>query len=463
MIFERQSSPETVLSQESVARLAADFRGELVRPSDPDYDAARRVWNGMIDRYPALIARCAGVADVLAAVAFARAQGLLLAIRGGGHSASGNGVCDGGLVVDLSRLKGIRVDPVARTARAEAGVTWAEFDAETQAFGLATTGGVVGTTGIAGLTLGGGIGWLMRKHGLTCDNLLSADVVTADGRFLTASATENADLFWGLRGGGGNFGVVTSFKFELHQVGPTVLAGGVVHPIAKARELYRFFREFTATVPDELTLYFSLVGDPDHGPVAMIDGCYAGPIAMGEAVLRPVRDFGPPLTDYGFAPMTYREFQGGSAFPFGGRNYWKTSFLRDLSDDAFVTLAAQFAEAASLDTCFVIVEHMGGAINRIGAEETAYPHRDVEYNLGIVATGFAQADDDRHVAWVRATWEAMQPFAREASYLNYLGDEGTDRVKAAYGAATYDRLVALKNQYDPTNLFRVNQNIRPTR
>jgi len=416
----------------------------------------------MIDRRPALIIRCAGVADVLAAVAFAANAGLLVAIRGGGHSAAGNGVCDDGIVIDLSHMKGIQVDPMARTARAEPGVTWGEFDAETQAFGLATTGGIISTTGIAGLTLGGGIGWLMRKHGLTCDNLLSADLVLADGRFLHVSDTEHPDLFWVLRGGGGNFGVVTSFEYRLHPV-DQVLAGTVTYPFSHAADVFRFFRAFTARAPDELTCYINLAGDPEHGAVVAVDVCYAGSTAAGETVLGPLRSFGPPLSD-GIAPMRYREFNTtdpATVFPHGDRNYWKSSFLRELSDDAIATLIARLLVAPSLDTCFLVVEQMGGAINRVDLEETAFPHRDSEYNLVVVATGFAAVDDAAHIAWVRETWAAMQPFSRGAVYLNYLGDEGTDRVKSAYGAATYARLARIKTKYDPHNLFRVNQNITP--
>jgi FAD/FMN-containing dehydrogenase len=450
------------LTIHAVATLASHLRGEVIQPGDPGYDDARRVWNGMVDRHPALIVRCAGVADVLAAVAFAGDAGLPVAIRGGGHSAAGNGVCDDGIVIDLSRMKGMRVDPVARTARAEPGLTWGEFDAETQVFGLATTGGIVSTTGIAGLTLGGGIGWLMRKHGLTCDNLLAADIVLADGRFLHASETEHPDLFWALRGGGGNFGIVTSFHYQLHPV-DQVLAGSVTYPFPHAEDVFRFFRDFTAAAPDELTCYISLAGDPEHGATVAIDACYAGSIAAGEAALGPLRGFGSPLSD-GIMPMRYRDWNTTdptTVFPHGARNYWKSSFLRELSDDAIATLIARLLAAPSLDTCFLVVEHLGGAINRVGPEETAFPHRDSEYNMVIVATGFAAADDAAHIAWVRDTWAAMLPFGRDAVYLNYLGDEGVDRIKHAYGAATYARLAHIKTTYDPHNLFRVNQNIKP--
>jgi FAD/FMN-containing dehydrogenase len=453
---------QTMIDERAVRALGAALHGQLIQPADPDYEQARRVWNGMIDRYPALIARCKDVVDVLRCVDFARGSGLPVAVRGGGHSAAGNGVCNGGIVIDCSRMKGIQVDPVARTARAEPGLTWGDFDAATQAFGLATTGGVISSTGIAGLTLGGGIGWLMRKHGLTCDNLLSADVITADGRQLHASDAENPDLFWGLRGGGGNFGIVTAFEYRLHSV-ETVLAGTVTFPFSEATAVIRHFRKFTAEAPDELTSYLNLAGDSDQGAVLGIDVCYAGPIEAGEAVLRPLRQFGSPLSDT-IAPMRYLDFNTtdpATAFPHGHRNYWKSSFLRDLSDDAIETLIARLQVAPSLDTCFLVVEQMGGAINRVAPQATAFPHRESNSNLVIVATGFAAEDDDDHIAWVRETWAAMRPYTRDAVYLNYLGEEEAGRVGSAYGAETYARLAALKRTYDPDNLFHINQNIPP--
>jgi FAD/FMN-containing dehydrogenase len=443
-----------------VKDLQTRFRGRLIRPHDPDYDAARRVWNGMIDRRPGLIARCAGAADVIAAVEFARGHGAAVAVRGGGHSAAGNAVCDDGLVIDLSAMRGIRVDPVARTARAEPGLTWGEFDRETQAFGLATTGGVISTTGIAGLTLGGGIGWLARKHGLTCDNLLSVDIVTADGRLRHASATEHPDLYWGVRGGGGNFGVVTSFEYRLHPVGPEVLAGLLIHPRARAREVLRVYRDLTRTAPEDLGAYAVLTTAPDGAPVTIVAVCHHGARAAGEAVLRAIRAWGPPLMDV-VQPMPYTAFQTimNDAMPAGQRVYWRSSFLRDLTDEAIDTIVAQ-SEAQPSPMSASIVEFYGGAVNRVGAADTAYPHRDALYLLNMVTLWPDTGQDARNIEWVRAISSAIRPFSTGRTYVNFLGDEGEERVRQAYGA-NYERLVALKRTYDPDNLFRLNQNIRP--
>ena len=445
-----------------VKELQTRFRGRLIRPHDPDYDAARRVWNGMIDRRPGLIARCAGAADVIAAVEFARRHGTTVAVRGGGHSAAGNAVCDDGLVIDLSAMRGIRVDPVARTARAEPGLTWGDFDRETQAFGLATTGGVISTTGIAGLTLGGGIGWLARKHGLSCDNLLAVDIVTADGRLRHASATEHPDLYWGVRGGGGNFGIVTSFEYRLHPVGPEVLAGLLIYPRPRAREVLRVYRDLTRTAPEELGAYAVLTTAPDGQPVTIVALCYHGAPATGETVLRAIRAWGPPLMDV-VQPMPYTAFQTimNDAMPAGQRVYWRSSFLHDLTDEAIDTIVAQ-SEAQPSPLSASIVEFYGGAVNRVGAGDTAYPHRDALYLLNMVTLWPDPAQDARNIGWVRAISAAIQPFSTGRTYVNFLGDEGEERVRQAYGV-NYDRLAALKQTYDPGNLFRLNQNIRPAR
>ncbi|HEX2172301.1 MAG TPA: FAD-binding protein, partial [Dehalococcoidia bacterium] len=357
-----------------------------------------------------------------------------------------------------------RVDPVARTARAEGGATWGEFDRETLEFGLATTGGTVSPTGIAGLTLGGGFGWLMRKHGLACDNLLAADVVTADGQFLTASATEHPDLFWGLRGGGGNFGVVTSFTYQLHEVGPEVMAGPIFHPLSAAREVLRFYRDIAPTLPDAVTCHASLLRSPDGAPLVALVPAYMGPVAEGEAAVRPLRQFGSPAMDL-VGPKSYQTLQTlfDGSYPPGRRNYWKSGFLQDLDDAAIGVLVDHFAQAPSPLTAVFIEQH-GGAATQGSLEETAVPHRSAPFNLIITPKWDDPGQDEANITWARGLWSAMQPFMTDAVYVNYLGDprdEGQERIRAAYGAETYDRLAALKRRYDPTNVFRMNQNILP--
>jgi len=455
------TTTDMTLDEIAVQAFKAGLRGELLSPTDASFDAARRVWNAMIDKTPALIVRCAGVADVISAVNFARDHDLLLAVRGGGHNVAGKAVCDGGLVIDLSQMKSIRIDPARRTARAEPGLTWGEFDRETQVFGLATTGGAVSTTGIAGLTLGGGVGWLMGQYGLTCDNLLSADIVTADGQLLTASATEHPDLFWALRGGSGNFGVVTSFEYQLHPVGP-VLAGMLLHPLAGAREVLRFYREFTATAPDELTAYASLLTAPDGVPMVAIILCYCGPLAEGEQIVEPLRRFGPPVADL-LRPMAYVEIQSmlDAAFPPGLQSYWKANQMDDLSDAAIDAIVAHAATVTSPMTA-ILIEHHHGAMSRVDPNATAFAHRRAPYDFIIFSVWPDPAENDRNIRWTREFWQAMRPFFADGVYVNALSDdEGADRVRAAYGA-NYERLVALKSQYDPANFFRVNQNIAPS-
>jgi FAD/FMN-containing dehydrogenase len=441
--------------------LKAGFRGPLLRPGEPGYDTARTIDNAMIDRRPALIARCAGVADVLDALRFARAHDLLVSVRAGGHNVAGNAVCDGGLMIDLSLMKGIRVDPIARTARAQAGVTWGEFDVETQAFGLATTGGVISTTGIAGLTLGGGVGWLNGRFGLACDNLISADVVTADGQFLRASEQENTELFWGLRGGGGNFGIVTSFEYRVHPVGPIVLSGPVFHPAARAREVLRFYREWSAGEPDELTTYAGLLTGPDGSPLVGIVPCYAGPPEQGEKLVERLRKFGPPAVDM-VGPMPYLAVQRmfDAAFPAGRYNYWKSSLTPEITDALIDTIVDHMTRVPSPYSA-VMLEHYHGAYAARPASATAYSHRRPTYDVVIISNWTDPADNERNIAWTRSLFAAVQPETSEAVYVNFLdGDEGAERVRAAYGD-NYARLVALKRQYDPTNFFRMNQNVRP--
>ncbi|HXY53090.1 MAG TPA: FAD-binding oxidoreductase [Nitrospirota bacterium] len=446
------------------------LHGELVIPGDKDYDVSRRVWNAMIDRYPSMIAYCVDIGDVIKSVNFARHHGLLAAVRCGGHNVAGNAVCDDGIVIDLSRMKQIEVNSASLIARAQVGLTWGEFDRATQTFGLATTGGIVSRTGIAGLTLGGGIGWLMRKFGVTCDNLISANIVTEDGRLLTASGHENQDLYWGVRGGGGNFGIATEFEYRLHQIGP-VLAGTVYYPAVKIREILRFYRDYITAIPDELTSMFvymascsspSLATIPVGSPAVAIHVCYIGPIAAGEKVLQPLREVGPPLEDT-VRIMPYMELQTmlDSGAPPNQHNFWKSSYLKNLSDGAIDVLAA-YCDAITSPLSQVHLQHLEGQVKRAGEDEMAFSHRDALCVLNIVTKWMNPRESGKHIQWTRDFESAMRPFSTGGVYVNFLGEEGEDRVKAAYGSAKYDRLVALKNKYDPTNFFRLNQNIKPT-
>jgi FAD/FMN-containing dehydrogenase len=451
----------TVLEEAEVKEFQTRLRGKLLGPGDDGYDDARKVWNGMIDRRPALIARCTGAADVIAAVTFAREQELLVSIRGGGHNVAGNAVCDGGLMIDLAPMKGIRVDPVARTARTEPGMLWGEFDRETHAFGLATTGGFISTTGIAGLTLGGGQGWLAGKYGFTIDNLLSVDVVTADGRLLTASATQHEDLFWAMCGAGHNFGVVTSFEYRLHPVS-TVLGGMVVHPADRVRDVLRFYREFTTELPDELTTGVDILTGPDGNLMAAMAVCYVGSFDEGERVLAPLRRFGPPVADT-IAPIPYTAQQTmlDEAFPYGRLNYWKSSLTDHLSDEVIAALV-DYAGRMPSPLSSIPIGDFHGAYRRVGKTDTAYYHRDLRYDIVIGANWTDPADTERNVRWTRGLYEALQPHLPRGVYVNDLDrDEGDEQVRHAYGE-NYERLVTLKKKYDPTNFFRVNQNIKPT-
>jgi FAD/FMN-containing dehydrogenase len=451
---------DAILEAAAVQDFADGLRGLLLRPGDDGYDAARRVWNGMIDRRPALIARCAGPADVIATVRFAREHGLLLAVKGGGHNITGNAVCDGGLMLDLSAMKSVRVDPIRLAARAEAGLTWGEYNRETQAFGLASTGGVVSTTGIAGLTLGGGLGWLQGKHGLAIDNLLSVDLVSADGRLVTASTEENSDLFWGLRGGGGNFGVVTSFEYRLHPV-TSVLAGMVVHPIGKAKEVLRFYRDFCRGCPDAVVAAAALMTSPDGDPIAVIVAAHIGDHAEGEKALASLRKFGPPLVDT-IAPTSYVALNSlfDAAFPYGGvHRYWKSSFLKELGDDMLDLMIARCAKFLS-PMSNLLFFHVHGAATRVDPDATAFGQRGEMWDYDIISQ-WSEGAAAPHVEWTREFWNAVEPFASGA-YVNHLdAEEGATRIRSAYRRG-FDRLVTLKNKYDPTNLFRLNQNIRPT-
>jgi len=449
--------------------LQGRIRGDVLTPADRDYDETRKIWNGMIDRRPRLIVRCTETGDVIEALSFARQTGLPVCVRSGGHGVGGHSVRDGALMIDLSTMKGVEVDPERRVARVEAGVLLGQLDAETQPFGLAVPAGVVTHTGIAGLTLGGGIGWLMRKHGLTVDNVRSFDVVTAGGETLKASAGENSDLFWGLCGGGGNFGIVTSFEFTLVPAGPEVMAGVIVHPAADARDVLRFYRDFIADAPDELTTIVNLRHAPPapflpesvHGkPVVLIAACYAGPTEEAVEVLRPLREYGAPLAD-AVEPRQFTDFQGlfDASVLHGQRYYWKSEYLGPLSDDAIDTMVAHAWEAPSPKS-YSIMFHMGGAIRRVGEAETAFQGRGAEHALNINGVWTDPAGDEQEIAWARDFWTDMQPYSTGV-YVNFLGDEGEDRVRAAYGSEKYERLVRLKRKYDPENVFSSNQNISP--
>jgi FAD/FMN-containing dehydrogenase len=447
------------------------FQGQLLSREHGEYHAARAVWNGAIDRHPRLIARCGGNADVAAAVRFAREHHLEIAIRGGGHNVAGTAVCDDGIVIDLSAMRAVRVDPDRRTVRVQGGALWGDVDRETQVHGLATTGGIVSHTGVAGLTLGGGLGWLMRKHGLTIDNLLAAEVVTAGGELLRASADQHPDLFWALRGGGGNFGVVTAFEFQLHPVGPDVLAGPILWDACDAGEVLRFYRDFVRNAPDELgtVVRFGTVpplpiipGELHWRPVVLVATCDVGPIAEAEARLRPLRTFGRPLLDL-IAPTPYVNHQSGvdSTVQHGWHYYWKSTFLPTLRDD-LIDVIAEHAFACSSPRSYVVVFHLGGAVSRIPEAATAFGHRQASHAITLDAVWRSGEDDgDRDIAWTRRFFAALDSY-RDGVYVNFLGgDEAPDRIRDAYRGGIYDRLVDIKTKYDPDNVFHHNQNIRP--
>jgi len=448
----------------TVEALDRELRGTILLPEAEGYDQVRRIWNGMIDRRPAVIVRCAGASDVISAVKFGREHDLLIAVRGGGHNVAGNAVCEGGLMIDLSEMRDVHAEPGPRRARAGGGATWGDFDAETQLFGLATTGGLISDTGIAGLTLGGGIGWLTRSLGLACDNLVTVDVVTADGHRIKASEKENADLFWGLKGGGGNFGIATSFEFQLHPVGPLLFAGMTVYPLESAQNLLEYFRDFMAEASDELAGLAGITTTPDGKSALVLVGVYNGDLSDGESALQPLRDFQKPLLDT-FAPTPYRKVQTffDEAAPPGLRYYWKSSFLERLPEDGLATLIEQARRRPSANSK-IFLEFLGGAFSRFPKEDAVFGHRHSPFNLLITGAWQDKDQDEPNRNWVRDTWQAMKPFAAEGVYVNYLGtegDEGSNRLQAAYGPEKYEKLLALKNKYDPTNLFKMNQNIRP--
>jgi FAD/FMN-containing dehydrogenase len=468
------TSPTAALAREKKEPAVVEvdgFRGRLISTDHTDYDTARAVWNGAVDRRPRLIARCIGTDDVVAALRFARDHDLEIAIRGGGHNVAGTAVCDDGIVIDLSLMRGVRVDPASRRAWVQGGALWGDVDRETQAHGLATTGGIVSHTGVAGLALGGGIGWLMRKHGLTVDNLLAVDVVTADGERLRASRDEHADLFWAIRGGGGNFGVVTAFEFNLHAVGPTVLAGPILWDATDAAKVLRVYREFIREAPDELGTVVrfgaapSMPAIPEHlhwRPVMMIGACYVGPIEQGEQALRPLRAFGTPLLDL-IGPTRYVAVQSAldSTVVHGWNYYWKSTHLPELCDD-LVEVIAEHAFSCSSPRSYVAMFHLQGAVSRVAEGETAFGNRQASHAItidGVWRPG--EAFGDRDTSWAREFFAALGDF-RDGVYVNFLGgDEEPDRVREAYGESVYERLVEVKTSYDPDNVFHRNQNIRP--
>ncbi|MFW9768155.1 MAG: FAD-binding oxidoreductase [Candidatus Thorarchaeota archaeon] len=465
------SGDETFLTEEAVESLKGQIRGDVLLPSDDDYEQARKIWNGMIDKHPALIVRCTGPADVIDAVKFAREHSILVSVRGGGHNVAGNALVDNGMVIDLSKMKGIHVNPKSRIVRAQAGATLGDLDRETQVFGLAVPSGIVTTTGIAGLTLGGGFGYLARKHGLSIDNLISVDMVTAEGEFLTASKKENEDLFWGLRGGGGNFGIVTSFEYKLQEVGPMVLGGMLLHSMEDATEFLRFYRDFIADAPDDLCVVPLLRLAPPapflpeevHGkPVVGVIVLYAGSIEKGEKLIEPLREYGTPLVD-GIGLKPFRMLQSmldTSARP--GLNYYvKSEFLPPLSDDVIDTLVEHASKITS-PQAVIAGFHLGGAISRIDEDATAYSHRDASYSLILNTAWIDPNESEKHIQWTREFWQALQPYSIGGAYVNFQSrDEGEDRVKDTYGTAKFEKLSKLKRKYDPLNFFRINQNITP--
>lgn len=451
----------TTLDDEKISGFRSTLRGDLIMNDHAAYESARRVWNGNIDRRPALIARCAGVADVQRAVTFARTHSLRLSIRDGGHSAPGYGTNDGGLVIDMSTMKGIRVDPASRTVRAQGGVIWRELDHETQAFGLATTGGTVSNTGIVGLTLGGGLGWLMGKHGLAIDNLVSADVVTADGQFRKASAADHPDLFWALRGGGGNFGVVTSVEYGLHDI-QQVLGGLVLYPLDQARDMLRFYRDFCATLPDEAEAYAALLTAPQGMPVgAMLLG-YNGPIPDGEKIFAPARQFGKPIADL-VGPMPYSARQTMLDDPnatHGLQRYWRSALTERISDE-LIDLLVEGASTFSSPLSVIIFFHMHGAAVRVAPTDTAFAARRTQWDFDLIGQWADAAESGSHIAWVKSLWSRLESHLLGTAYVNHLAsDDRPEKIRASFGQ-NYDRLRQVKSMYDPTNLFRLNANIAP--
>jgi len=442
----------------AIDEFAVRLAGRVIRPADDEYDRARRIWNAAIDRHPGLIVRCLGVADVIDAVKFARANSLLLAVRGGGHNVAGRALCDDGMVIDLSAMRGVLVDPKTRTVQVQGGATLGDLDRETHLHGLAVPTGVVSKTGVAGLTLGGGVGWLVRKHGLSCDNVISFELVTAEGGLLTASAEEHPELFWALRGGGGNFGIVTGFRFRAHPIS-TVLGGLIAHPRERAGEVLRYHREFMATAPEELTAYAGMVTTPDGMPATVLLACWCGDIAEGERVLAPLRAFGPPLLDtIERVPFPAMQRLLDAAFPDGSYNYWKATFVPKLTDSV-VDLVVEHGNRMRSPLSAVGVEFYGGAPGRVSSAESAFAQRRAEYNIGMMAQWADPLESASHIAWARQMYDALEPYSSGNHFLNFQSDAGADVIKAAFGD-NYARLAEVKRKYDPTNFFSLNQNIQ---
>ncbi|HVJ41414.1 MAG TPA: FAD-binding oxidoreductase [Dongiaceae bacterium] len=435
------------------------FHGRVILPGDADYDRAREIWNANIDRHPGMIAQCLGTADIIRAVTFARENSLVVAVRGGGHNVAGRGLCDDGIVIDLSLMKGVHVDPHRQTAWIQAGATLGDIDRETALYGLAVPCGVISRTGIAGLTLGGGVGWLVRKYGLSCDNLISCEVVTADGKLVTASEETHADLFWGLRGGGGNFGVVSSFLFRAHPVF-MVLGGMILYPRDAAKAVLQKYRNFVRGAPEELTAYAALMSTPEGQPAIAIIACCCGDPAEGEKVLAPLRSFGAPLADL-IQPLPFPAMQAmfDGAFPDRSHNYWKSAFLTELPEDV-IDIIVEHANRMASPLSAIMVEFYGGAMGRIAPTATAFSQRQADYNIGVMSQWLDAGESDRHIRLARQAYDALQPFATGRYLSNFVSDENPDQVREAFGD-NYARLRAVKTKYDPANLFSLNQNVKP--
>jgi FAD/FMN-containing dehydrogenase len=457
------------LAKETIEALQSTLRGEFIQPADPGYDQARTLWNAMVDRRPAAIAHCSGVADVVHSVEIAKQHNLLLSVRSGGHNIAGNALCDGGLAIDLSGMKSVHIDPLTRRAYVEPGATLGDFDHEAQLFGLATPLGINSTTGVAGLTLGGGFGWLTRKYGMTVDNLMSVEIVTADGKRLWANAEQNADLFWAVRGGGGNFGIVTLFDFKLHPVGPEVMSGLIVYPFEQAKSVLHQYREYVKTIPDELSVWAVLRKAPPlpflpeeaHGSEVVIFAfMHAGDIEEGKRLVDPVRHFGKPVGEHiGANPFTAWQQGFDPLLTPGARNYWKSHNFAELGDEAVDTVI-EYAGKLPSPQCEIFIALLGGEANRVAADATAYAHRDVNFVLNVHGRWDDAEQDEACISWSRDFFDAATPYAMGGVYVNFMTEEETDRIGSAYGP-NYDRLAAVKQKYDPDNLFHLNQNIKP--